>query len=150
MKCLHDLLGKCNYLRQKSPGKWSSDITATVKELARSALWNQSDAGVKLYQFNTGMFSPKQRKQTSYKMWTHHMVSTRSIWKEIELVVAGANYISFRRINWGMLLAIITGRELRSGLKCIVLIIVTGSLWLVWRYRWNCIEIHLASTIPSH
>ena len=43
-----------------------------------------------------------------------------------------------------------TGRELRSGVKCIVLTIVTGSLWLVWRYRWNCIEIHLASTIPSH
>ena len=44
---------------------------------------------------------------------------------------------------------VITGRELRSGVKCIVLTIVTGSLWLVWRYRWNCIEIHLASTIPS-
>ena len=43
----------------------------------------------------------------------------------------------------------ITGRELRSGVKCIVLTIVTGSLWLVWRYRWNCIEIRLASTIPS-
>ena len=42
-----------------------------------------------------------------------------------------------------------TGRELRSGVKCIVWTIVTGSLWLVWRYRWNCNEIHLASTMPS-
>ena len=29
------------------------------------------------------------------------------------------------------------GRELRSGVKCIVVTIVTGSLWLLWRYRWG-------------
>ena len=44
----------------------------------------------------------------------------------------------------------VTGRELRSGVKCIVMTIVTGSLWSVWQYHLNCIEMHLALTIPSH
>ena len=44
----------------------------------------------------------------------------------------------------------ITGGELRSGVKCIVLTIVTGSLWLVRRYRWGQVNLNTISTIPSH
>ena len=43
-----------------------------------------------------------------------------------------------------------TGRELRSGVKCIVVTIVTGSLWLVRRYRWGQVNLKTISTIPSH
>ena len=43
-----------------------------------------------------------------------------------------------------------TGRELRSGVKCIVVTIVTGSLWLVRRYRWGQVNLKTFSTIPSH
>ena len=42
------------------------------------------------------------------------------------------------------------GRELRSGVKCIVVTIVTGSLWLVRRYRWGQVNFKTISTIPSH
>ena len=45
---------------------------------------------------------------------------------------------------------IITGREPRSGVKCIVVTIVTGLLWLVWRYRWGQVNLKTISTIPSH
>ena len=43
-----------------------------------------------------------------------------------------------------------TGRELRSGVKCIVVTIVTGSLWLLRRYRWGQVNLKTISTIPSH
>ena len=43
-----------------------------------------------------------------------------------------------------------TGRELRSGVKCIVVTIVTGSLWLARRYRWGQVNLKTISTIPSH
>ena len=46
--------------------------------------------------------------------------------------------------------SILTGRELRSGVKCIVVTIVTGSLWLVRRYRWGQVNLKTISTIPSH
>ena len=44
----------------------------------------------------------------------------------------------------------VTGRELRSGVKCIVVTIVTGSLWLVRRYRWGQVNLKTISKIPSH
>ena len=47
-------------------------------------------------------------------------------------------------------LTISTGRELRAGVKCIVVTIVTGSLWLVRRYRWGQVNLKTISTIPSH
>ena len=43
-----------------------------------------------------------------------------------------------------------TGRELRSGVKCIVVTIVTGLLWLVRRYRRGQVNLETISTIPSH
>ena len=43
-----------------------------------------------------------------------------------------------------------TGRELRSGVNCIVVTFVTGSLWLVRRYRWGQVNLNIISTIPSH
>ena len=43
-----------------------------------------------------------------------------------------------------------TGREPRSGVKCILVTIVTGSLWLVRRYRWGQVNLKTISTIPSH
>ena len=46
--------------------------------------------------------------------------------------------------------SLITGRELRSGVKCLVVTIVTGSLWLVRRYRWGQVNSKTISTIPSH
>ena len=51
---------------------------------------------------------------------------------------------SDRIVSW------VTGRELRSGVNCIVVTIVTGSLWLVRRYRWGQVNLNTISTIPSH
>ena len=42
------------------------------------------------------------------------------------------------------------GRELRSGVKCIIVTIVTGSLWLVRRYPQRQVNLKTISTIPSH
>ena len=50
----------------------------------------------------------------------------------------------------GLVVANLTGRELRSGVKCIVVTIVTGSRWLVRRYRWGQVKLKTISTIPSH
>ena len=56
----------------------------------------------------------------------------------------------WKNIAWYMMHNVITGRELRSGVKCIVVTIVTGSLWLVRRYRWGQVNLKTISTIPSH
>ena len=55
--------------------------------------------------------------------------------------VSNANFFKF---------VIITGRELCSGVKYILVTIVTGSLWLVRRYRWGQVNLKTISTIPSH
>ena len=37
-----------------------------------------------------------------------------------------------------------------TGVKCIIVTIVTGSLWLVRRYRQRQVNLKTISTIPSH
>ena len=53
-------------------------------------------------------------------------------------------------ISWQNFTLAATGRELRSGVKCIVVTIVTGSLWLVRWYRWGQVNLKTISMIPSH
>ena len=56
------------------------------------------------------------------------------------------NDVTVMILTWSFL----TGRELRSGVKCIVVTIVTGSLWFERRYRWGQVNLKTISTIPSH
>ena len=50
-------------------------------------------------------------------------------------------HVKERKAKWDIIDRMVsiycTGRELRSGVKCIVVTLVTGSLWLVRRYRWG-------------